>query len=360
VLTWRFHWSVPEFLKPPIMNKKNKDSFPWGKSLRYLDWDGKSEKLTPSKSLISSTVHEWYDAKHRKKSPEEICFINSIIPAACPYCRNDAFVKRGKAKGIQRYRCSSCGRTFTPMAGTIFQDIKIPISEWTEFLLHLFEHHSIKTTARDNRNAKNTGKYWLVKTFLVLRGIQDKVMLGGRIQLDETSFSVVRSKVVKKDGKKLRGISRNRIAVAVAKDDSGSMVFLCEYTSKPSNESTWRTLGGHIMEGSHLIHDGEHSHECLVRNRKLTQEIHKSRETKGLQDKDNPLSLVNHLHFLIKDFMKTHGGFTREEIQDWMNLAWFLLSKPENRYEKVDKFMNMAAKCSQNVKYRQVFKRKLK
>ena len=65
-------------------------------------------------------------------------------------------------------------------------------------------------------------------------------------------------------------------------------------------------------------------------------------------------------NFLIKDFMKAHGGFTREEIQDWMNLAWFLLSKPENRYEKVDKFMNMAAKCSQNVKYRQVFKRKLK
>ena len=54
--------------------------------------------------------------------------------------------------------------------GTLFDSRKIPLSEWVEFLLHLFEFHSVKTSARDNRNAESTGKYWLAKVFSALEG----------------------------------------------------------------------------------------------------------------------------------------------------------------------------------------------
>ena len=63
--------SISQFLEIPnrqYMNNKSKHISPWGKSLRILPWDKLNEEPTLTEELISSTVREWYDAKHRKAS----------------------------------------------------------------------------------------------------------------------------------------------------------------------------------------------------------------------------------------------------------------------------------------------------
>jgi DNA-directed RNA polymerase subunit RPC12/RpoP len=100
------------------MKKKSDDSSYWGKSLRALPWD-KKEK-THSQTLISSTVHEWYDAKHRETSFEEIELINSIIINSCPYCGSARFIKAGHNGLLQRYKCSECDGRFSALTNTIF------------------------------------------------------------------------------------------------------------------------------------------------------------------------------------------------------------------------------------------------
>lgn len=230
----------------------------WGDSLRYLPWE-KDElgDLSLSQRLISTTVHEWYDAKHRQSSDEEVVLVNSVVLAHCRICGCENIISYGKYRnGIQRYYCNSCHHSFSALTGTIFEDRKIPISEWIEYLIHLFEFHSITTSARDNRNAYSTGRYWLIKVFAVLKNIQDDVILEGTIYLDETYFSVIESeKQLKEDGKQFKGISRNKLCVVVAYDEKGHVLLICENTSKPSNKSTWNALGTHIKPGSHLIHD---------------------------------------------------------------------------------------------------------
>ena len=77
-----------------------------------------------------------------------------------------SFIKYGKdGNGINRFKCKNCGSTFNNLTNTIFDSHKIPISEWFEYLIHLFEFHSIKSSSRDNKNANSTGKYWLTKVF---------------------------------------------------------------------------------------------------------------------------------------------------------------------------------------------------
>lgn len=68
----------------------------------------------------------------------------------------------------------------------------------------------------------------------------------GKIYLDETYFPVIKSKEVIVDGKKLRGISRNKIGVAVAFNNHGNYLLIVENTSKPSDTSTWKALGSYI------------------------------------------------------------------------------------------------------------------
>ena len=327
--------------------------------MRNLSWD-ESDHKTRSQKLISSTVHEWYDAKHRISGKEEIELINSINVSCCPHCGSLDFVFNGHYRnGVRRFLCRDCRRSFNPLTNTIFDSKKIPISERIEYLIHLFEFHSINTSARDNRNASSTGKYWLYEIFEVLKHYQDDIILSGEITLDETFFSVIESKRQKKeDGKEYRGISRNKLCVAAARDDSGHVILLCENTSKPSFRSTWNTMGSHICQGSHLIHDGEKSHKVLIEKLNLSDTVYDADEIKKLKDEDNPLDPINEIHSLAKRFMRAHGGYNRDDLQDWLNLISFILNDPKDRYDKIDLFLNMALSSPLRVKYRAVMSKK--
>ena len=114
----------------------------------------------------------------------------------------------------------------------------------------------------------------------------------------------------------------------------------------------------HIKPGSVLIHDGERSHGVLIRKLNLTSIVYSAEETKGLKDEDNPLDPINDLHGLAKRFMREHGGYDRSNLQGWMNLIWFILSEPYNRYEKIRNFIEIAICTHKVVKYREVFCKK--
>lgn len=222
-----------------------------------------------------------------------------------------------------QYLCRDCREHFSPLTNTIFADKKIPIAEWIAYLLSLFEFHSVRTSARDNRNARSTGRYWLVKTFAVLRGIHDNIMLKDKVWIDETLMSVVKHDIVTKDGKKLRGNSRNKIDVATGVDEHGNILLISENTSKPSLTSTWRSYGSHIQPGSTLIHDGENSHHILVERLDLKEEVHTTKETKGLSDEQNPLEPVNRIHRYVKRYIREHGGYDRDQLQGYYKIGNF-------------------------------------
>lgn len=343
-----------------MKNKSKKHSPVWGNSLKYLPWDEKKE-TSKTEELVSETIHEWYDSKHRLPSIVEVDLINSKKVETCPECDSCTFIKYGKdSNGIQRYKCKTCNATFTCLTNTIFEGKKIPISEWIEFLIHLFEFHSIVTSSRDNRNAESTGRFWTYKVFEVLKHYQDNIILSGTIYLDEMYFPVMPKDLIRnKDGKKLKGISRNKLGVAVAFDDNGQFLLKCTYTSKPSDKSTWNAVGLHIKEGSTIVHDGERSHNNLIRKLKLSSIVYKTKNTKNLKDSENPLDPINDIHALAKRFMKVHGGYDRDNLQDWMNLICFILSKPENRYEKIVKFIEIALDSPIRVKYRDIMYKKV-
>lgn len=140
-----------------------------------------------------------------------------------------------------------------------------------------------------------------------------------------------------------------KIAVAAAFDNKGNYLFAVEPTSKPSDKSTWKALGNHIEPKSHLIHDAERSHGALIRNLNLTEECYKSDYTKTLKDEDNPLNPINKVHALSKKFMRAHG-----DTKDWTNLLCFIFTKPFDRYEKIDKFINLVLNSPKKMKYRSV------
>ena len=98
-----------------------------------------------SSGMMVSTLSEWYDAKHRPPSADEVAFINSIPVGSCPRCGSENVRRDGRSKktGLIVRECKDCGKKFGPLAGTVFDSRKIPLSEWIEFLVHLFQFQGV-------------------------------------------------------------------------------------------------------------------------------------------------------------------------------------------------------------------------
>ena len=99
------------------MNNKQK------KALKAKFSDGLS-----SSGMMVSTLSEWYDAKHRSPSADEVAFVNSIPVGTCPRCGSENVRKDGRSKktGLIVRECKDCGKKFGPLTGTVFDSRKIP------------------------------------------------------------------------------------------------------------------------------------------------------------------------------------------------------------------------------------------
>lgn len=55
-------------------------------------------------------------------------------PARCPRCGSPGVTRKGRgADGRQRWRCKSCGRTFSARTGSVVATSKLPVSTWADY-----------------------------------------------------------------------------------------------------------------------------------------------------------------------------------------------------------------------------------
>ena len=191
--------------------------------------------------------------------------------------------------------------------------------------------------------------------FLLVREYQKGIVLEGKVILDETFYSVRTDEIATKpDGKKYRGLSRNRICIGVACD--GSHVFcVLEGYGKPSKGKTYDAFRDHIKPGSVLVHDKEKAHSTLVARLGLTSEAYPSATIKKLPGKENPLAKVNRIHFFLERFFYAHTSFKRDEIGNFIHLFSFVMNPPENKLEKVDILINLGLTCARKLRFRDYY-----
>ncbi len=328
-------------------------------SRRKTPWDHLSDaEVTPMQAYLRDLYHGNYDSHHKSlEEMQDLKLFDSYVPETCPYCESESFVKNGHySNGLQRYVCKECRKSFCITTGTIFEDHKISIGEWLQYLLNLFDFVSLTADSKNNRNAYTTSRYWLQKVFLVLEGSQSSTVLMGDVYLDETFYSVRKADAVRKNGKLLRGISRNKMCIGTAADRT-HIYCLYEGNGKPDSHRTLSTFKDHIKRKSHLIHDDENSHTELVKELKLTETVYSTDELKGLEDAENPLDRINNVHALLKVFLGSHSGFLRKDMQGYLDLFAFIMNPPANKLKKAERFLEMAVKRRVRLKYREFYKK---
>lgn len=325
------------------------------KSRKRTPWDDIPE-LTQTQRFIQMQHRNHYEQRHPKlKDTGETDMINSYEPQTCPYCGADSFIKVGfDPNGVRRYRCK-CGKAFKPTTGTIFDSRKISVSEWIEYCLNIFRYVSLNADSWNNRNAISTSKYWLEKLFLTLENTQNNVVLEGTVWFDETYYLIImRDRERDENGNLLRGLSRNQICIGVATDKKHTVCIMEGY-GKPSQKRSYQAFKDHIKPGSTLIHDKENAHRQLVEKLSLNSICYASKDMKGLADSENPLEPVNRIHCLLKMFLNAHSGFSRDDLQNYLNLYAFVINSPSDHLEKIEKIINLVFENPKSLKYRDQF-----
>lgn len=216
----------------------------------------------------------------------------------------------------------------------------------------------MSNTSKTNKNASTTTKYWLKKLFLLLEDYQSEIILKGTIYIDETYYPAVQSdKIIKDTDKQSRGLSQNQLCIGVGSDGTNTIAIFEGY-GKTSQKKTKTAFEKHIQVKAHLIHDKEKAHKVLVKELNLTDESYDANECKKFPDKDNPLNHINQQCRYVQRFLKSHDGFNRDDLQDYLNLFFFIMNPPYNKLEKIEKLLISAIGNPKTLKFRDFYSKK--
>lgn len=239
---------------------------------------------------------------------------------ACPDCGfPDCWHNSRTPAGRQKWICPACGREFSALTGTVLEYSKKELPTWERYITCMCYNAPIDLAAEMCGVSHKTAFEWRHRVFMTVDGYQDRLVLGGRVWIDElylTDSDIVRSA----DFAPKRGLSKNKICIAVAIDAcKNAVVVICGH-GKPSSKRIKDALLSHIAPGSVIVHDKERSHPALVKAARCTDEPYKA-------DVSDPsyleaMELVNNLCSWLRRYLFRFPGMKKENLQSYLN--WFV------------------------------------
>lgn len=114
--------------------------------------------------------------------------ISDVIDTAqsCPYCSSQSYQKWGMRSGLQRYRCSTCERTYNALTGTPLARLRHK-EVWTDFAQDLIESKTIRESVKHCSVNKDTIFRWRHRMLSNPKSLNSR-HLHGIVEFDETYF----------------------------------------------------------------------------------------------------------------------------------------------------------------------------
>lgn len=244
----------------------------------------------------------------------------------CPRCDSPGAVSMGRSRGLRRYKCKSCGRTFNAATGTPLSGLHRK-EQWLSFGASLSRGETVRTSADRCGVAVSTAFRWRHRFLEAVEMSPDK--LKGIVEVDETFFLESRKgergldREPRRRGGKAskRGVSAEQVPVLVAADRGGSTV--SAVLPKVSADALAKTLEPVVDKDIVLVSDSNPSYPpCAaalgVRHERLNLSAgERVRAAFHIQT-------VNSRHSQLKDFLRLFRGISTRYLDSY--LRWFHLS----------------------------------
>lgn len=87
----------------------------------------------------------------------------------CPHCNSIHFIKHGKHKGIQRYMCKECKRTFSSTTNSLWYYSKKDSTIWLKYIELFLQRKTLKECSEELTLNIATAFYWRHKILNILK-----------------------------------------------------------------------------------------------------------------------------------------------------------------------------------------------
>lgn len=295
---------------------------------------------------ILKRIQEDYIKLHKNNLHDFIQLLDGVFD--CPNCQSKKIIRHGKNKsGSIRYKCKICGKTFSSLANTLFFSSKVNFKAWLAFLECILSGSSTREACIVAKISTVTGSEWMKKIFKTLKSYQDDMTLNDTVYIDETYVHEDSSKIyvfeeigkIKKVRKQPRGISRNKICILMATDQSKSIgKVLCN--GRPQRKLVYNVCRTHLKEKTTVIGDIDTSLTYTANKMSLKRIMYKSNTYEAYEN----LEPIDQLCARFKFFIDKHRGFKKDVLQDYINLFIFIDNEKNIRkdlYKVTLKLMKM-------------------
>jgi len=262
---------------------------------------------------------------------------------SCPHCATPGAVGRGTARGLRRYRCNGCGKSFnalttTPLSGLWYRE------RWLDFGRAMADGDTVRSAAVRCGIAVSTAFRWRHRWLKALKSGAGK--LAGIVEADETFVLSSRKgernldrKPRKRGGKaSKRGLSHEQVPILVAVDRTG--VTVSAVLPSVSAANLQAALEPVLSKDVLLVTDCCTSYPpCAAALGVSHQALNQSagERVRG----DLHIQTVNSRHERLKTFLRPRRGVATKYLANYLN--WFHLAGLRNATPRA--CLNAAMAC---------------
>lgn len=252
----------------------------------------------------------------------------------CPYCQNSEFIKNGKFKNIQRYKCKNinCSKTFSAKTNSPFSYSKKNITLWMKYLSLMNSGMSIRSCAHILGINIATSFYWRHK-ILVAEASNNNF----NILKDYVEANKIMIKENFKGNRKSKTFSKEKIFIVCAMDSNKSILSkaICRYSISLASIS--KNFYPYLDKSAFLATYGDRCLTAFAKKHNSTipqNQIYKFNEIKfeNLNVKNTfsytDLSLIHNFSYHIYRWLKRFKGVATKYLENY--LSWYILDYKSN------------------------------
>ena len=179
----------------------------------------------------------------------------------CLYCKSKNYIKFGTYKGIQRYRCKECEKTFSKTTKALWRYSKKDPEKWIEFMELMLQKISLRACSKILEINIRTAFLWRHK---VMQGMLKNVMP------DKLEGKVFITKAIEKENfKGCRNITtseRKNIWIVAARDRRDSMIAMPVCMQFWNEDNFNKIIYSKITEDSYIVPDNDRYMMNIAKN----------------------------------------------------------------------------------------------
>ena len=242
----------------------------------------------------------------------------------CPHCNTAGAIAKGVTRGLRRYKCKACNKTFNAATGTALQGLH-KMGKWLTFGDCLANGLTVRKAAERCDFAASTSFRWRHRFLSTLD--QNPLKLTGIVEVDETYVLESRKgernldrKARSRGGKaSKRGLSDEQVPILFAVDRSGTTT--CSVLPSVTGDNVQAVLEPRIDDDSILVTDGNNIYPPCAKSLGIKHEALNLSAGERVRGAFH-IQKVNNRHSLFKDFLRRYRGVSSKYLGNY--LRWLV------------------------------------